>query len=90
MFSCFKKKEKNETIFPTAKEMTKKTAEKWPTITDEQILKGIKEASSMGNREITFHNAKISSRTYKKLRKQGYQIEEFFLFSNRPCFTISW
>lgn len=97
MFKFFKKKnvekaekaEKLEIIFPTAEDMLKETSEKWPAKSAEEILQGIKRGAAKGERYAWFFRSRISERTIKELRQQGYRIE-VGTHEDAPYFKIFW
>lgn len=80
----------NQSFFPKAEEMIKKSSEYWDERTPQEILDGILRESSKGNRRVYFWKATISERTLRELEQQGYKVEQSTIYDGSPCITVSW
>lgn len=81
MFKWFKKKKK-----------TTETDEKFPIISEEDIIQGIyviQKRSKIFKHTATFLNARVTKKTCRKLKRKGYIVEVFESDGN-PSFTVSW
>lgn len=81
--------ENSESIFPSSEQALKSTSENWPTISDQEILKGITNKMNKGERELYFFKSNISKSTVEALRSQGYKVKISELYK-APYFKISW
>lgn len=89
MFSFNKKKSNEPTIFPSAKEMHEKTAQMWPTLTDDYILSKLEDSREAGKCSAYFSHAYISKETKKRLRRQGYHVS-INVLTDFPAFEVRW
>ena len=78
-----------ESVFPPAEKMAAEASQKWPELTAEKIVKGIRVESANGKRFITFFRATISEENKKELKKQGYRVEQGECYG-APLVEIFW
>ncbi len=90
MFSFLKKDSKTvKSIFPSAKEMAKRSTKNWPVVNSKAILDEINKQASLGKRYAVFHNSYIDEKTFVELRKKGYVVK-VYTYCDAPFFRIMW